>query len=68
MQTVNARTGHSEAHSALLASVNEFAVIVGVSRRTVYNLMRDKKLRSVCIAGRRLIPISEAHRFVSEAA
>ena len=36
--------------------VQDFCKAFGVSRSTVYNLIAQGKLRSVLIAGRRLIP------------
>ena len=40
--------------------LKDFCKAFGVSRSTVYNLMADGKLRSVLIAGRRLIPADAA--------
>ena len=46
--------------------VNEFSHRYGMSRSTVYKLMDSGKLRSVKIAGRRIIPDSEGERLLSE--
>lgn len=40
--------------------VLDFCKAFGVSRSTVYNLINDGKLRSVRVAGRRLIPADAA--------
>ena len=40
--------------------VRDFCKAFGVSRSTVYNLMADGRLRTVRIAGRRLIPADAA--------
>lgn len=40
--------------------VRDFCRAYGVSRSTVYNLMADGRLRTVKIAGRRLIPAAAA--------
>lgn len=41
---------------------------LGISRTTLYQLMAAGKLRSVKIAGRRVIPASEVRRLVAEGA
>ena len=40
--------------------VKDFCKAFGLSRSTVYNLIADGRLRSVLIAGRRLIPADAA--------
>lgn len=40
--------------------VRDFCQAFGVSRSTVYNLMADGRLKTVLIAGRRLIPADAA--------
>jgi excisionase family DNA binding protein len=47
--------------------VKDFCKAFGVSRSTAYNLMADGKLRSVRIAGRRLIPADAAEALLHEA-
>lgn len=56
------------ADKALALSVPDFARTLGVSKATVYRLMKDRKLKTITVAGRRLVPTSEAHRIVNEAA
>jgi excisionase family DNA binding protein len=45
--------------------VREFCKAFGVSRSTVYNLIAAKKLRSVRVAGRRLIPADAAEALLN---
>ena len=45
--------------------VRDFCKAFGVSRSTVYNLLASGKLRSVRIAGRRLIPADAAEALLS---
>jgi hypothetical protein len=46
--------------------VPEFCQAVGISRASVYELIKLGKLRSVLIAGLRIIPVTEAERLVRE--
>jgi excisionase family DNA binding protein len=41
---------------ALAYRVNDAAKVTGLSRSSLYNLIAEKKLRSIVVAGRRLIP------------
>ncbi len=41
---------------ALSYRINDAAAVSGLSRSTLYNLIAEKKLRSIVVAGRRLIP------------
>jgi excisionase family DNA binding protein len=41
---------------ALAYRVNDAAEVSGLSRSTIYNLIAEEKLRSIVVAGRRLIP------------
>lgn len=47
--------------------VNDFCQAIGLSRTTVYDLIKGERLRVIKIAGRTLIPASEAHRLLAEA-
>jgi excisionase family DNA binding protein len=47
-------------------SVKEFCQAFGLSRSTAYNLMADGTLRSVRVAGRRLIPADSAEALLSD--
>jgi len=56
-------------HSPRLAwQVNHFCKAVGISRTSFYELLKQNKLRTVVIAGRRLVPDSEVRRLLTEAA
>jgi predicted DNA-binding transcriptional regulator AlpA len=46
--------------------VNEFCHSLGISRTAFYGLVKDKKIRSILVAGRRLVPLSEAERLLGE--
>jgi excisionase family DNA binding protein len=56
------RAGHAPMLSplppniAMAYRVNDAAAVLGVCRATIYNLIAANKLRSVMVAGRRLIP------------
>jgi len=47
-----------------MASVKETADIARVSRTTVWNWIASGKLKARKIQGRRLIPLTELHRFL----
>ena len=48
--------------------VNLFCEAVGISRTSFYELVKQNKIRTVMIAGRRLVPDTEARRLLTEAA
>jgi excisionase family DNA binding protein len=48
--------------------VNEFAAAHGISRSTIYALMKEGKLRTIVIGGRRLIPKDAAEALLREGA
>jgi excisionase family DNA binding protein len=48
--------------------VNPFCKALGISRTSFYELVKQNKIKTVMIAGRRLVPDSEAQRLLSEAA
>jgi predicted site-specific integrase-resolvase len=47
--------------------VNDFCQSYGISRATTYKLMKNGKLRTVLVAGRRLIPVDVAEALIAEA-
>ena len=63
MQSVNS-TGAGDA--PLAYRVAQFCKAVGVGKTKFYELVRDGKIRTVVIGGRRLIPADEAQRLVRE--
>jgi excisionase family DNA binding protein len=46
--------------------VNDFCTIAGISRTTLYELIREGKIKTILLGGRRIIPASEAERIISE--
>ena len=48
--------------------VNPFCRAVGISRTSFYELVKSGQIRTVVIAGRRLVPDSEVRRLLTEAA
>ncbi|MGH8290616.1 MAG: helix-turn-helix domain-containing protein [Steroidobacteraceae bacterium] len=44
-------------------SIEEAALSLGISRRTVYTLIHGGQLRTVAAGRRRLVPIEELQRF-----
>jgi excisionase family DNA binding protein len=48
--------------------VNEFCTAYGLSRSTVYKLMKTGKLRTVLIGGRRVVPVDAAEGLLKEGA
>jgi predicted site-specific integrase-resolvase len=41
---------------------------IGISRSSAYKLMRAGKLKSIRVAGRRIVPAAEAERIANEGA
>lgn len=57
----------SETADAPLAyRVQPFCKSVGIGKTKFYELMRDRKIKTILIGGRRLIPAEEAQRLVRE--
>jgi excisionase family DNA binding protein len=53
----------------LLVSVREAARRLGIGRDTAYALVREGRLRSISVAGRkRLVPVAELQAFVEREA
>jgi excisionase family DNA binding protein len=56
-----------EAGDALLAyRVAHFCKSIGLGKTKFYELVRDGKIRTVVIGGRRLVPAAEAQRLTRE--
>ncbi len=47
--------------------VNDFSKSFGISRTSIYDLIKTGKLRVIRVAGRTLIPAAEAQRLIREA-
>jgi excisionase family DNA binding protein len=58
--------GHVAMRPALLR-IPDFCAASGLGRTTVYGLIASGRLKSVMIAGRRLIPTTELDRLEAEA-
>jgi excisionase family DNA binding protein len=52
----------------LALRINDASRCLGISRSSLYNMIRDGRLKSVKIAGRTLILRSEIERLLSEVA
>lgn len=63
MQSVHS-TGASDA--PLAYRVEHFCKAIGLGKTKFYELVRDGKIKTVVVGGRRLIPADEAHRLVRE--
>jgi excisionase family DNA binding protein len=50
----------------LAVRINDAAAMLGISRSSIYELIAEGKLKSALIAGRRVIPMSECQRLLSE--
>jgi predicted site-specific integrase-resolvase len=58
----------TEATQRLAWRVNPFCHALGISRTSFYELVKRGEIRTVVVAGRRLVPDSEASRLLAEAA
>ncbi len=54
--------------SRMAYRIDEFCTAYRISRATVYKLMNEGKLRTVLVAGRRLIPVDVANALMTEGA
>jgi excisionase family DNA binding protein len=50
----------------IAVSTLEAAAALGVCRATIYNLMSSGKLRTAKVLGRRLVPLAELQRLLTE--
>jgi excisionase family DNA binding protein len=53
--------------STLSYRINDFAKLTGIGRTSVYALIKQGQIKPIKIAGRTLIPASEANRLIQEA-
>ena len=51
----------------VMSRIDDFSAITGIGRTQIYQMIGDGTLKSVIVAGRRLIPTSEAQRLLDEA-
>jgi hypothetical protein len=50
----------------LAVRINEACTALGISRSSLYELMGAGKIKTALLAGRRVIPVSELERVLSE--
>lgn len=50
----------------LALRINEACAALGISRSSLYELMSAGKIKTALLAGRRVIPVSELERVLSE--
>jgi excisionase family DNA binding protein len=62
MQSQKDETGNAP----LAFRVRPFCTSIGIGRTKFYELVRDGKIKTVVIGGRRLVPADEANRLVRE--
>jgi excisionase family DNA binding protein len=60
------RRGHTR-RDALAYSVDEAAQLIGVSRRTIYELIAQRRLKSIKLRGRRLITRTALEQLLADA-
>jgi excisionase family DNA binding protein len=53
-------------HAPLAYRVKQFCKSIGLGKTKFYELVRDGKIKTVVIGGRRLVPASEAKRLLGE--
>ena len=51
----------------VMSRIDDFSAMTGIGRTQIYHMIGDRSLKSVVVAGRRLIPTSEAQRLLDEA-
>jgi hypothetical protein len=61
-------TPANETLPRLAWQVNPFCRALGISRTSFYELVKRGEIRTVVVAGRRLVPDSEARRLLTEGA
>ena len=55
-----------EVDAPLAYRVNHFCKSVGLGKTKFYELLRARKIKTITIGGRRLVPADEARRIVRE--
>jgi excisionase family DNA binding protein len=56
----------SDETNRLAFRVKSFCKSIGIGRTKFYELVRDGKIKTVVIGGRRLVPADEAQRLIRE--
>jgi excisionase family DNA binding protein len=49
----------------LAYQINQFCRLIGIGRSHFYELVKDGKIRTVMLGGRRVVPASEGDRLLS---
>jgi excisionase family DNA binding protein len=62
------RRSENEVVSRLAWRVDAFCRAAGISRTTFYELIKQKKLKTILLGRRRLVPDAEVRRILSEGA
>ena len=65
--TVKTSAEHDRATAAMAYGMNDAAALLGVSRWTLYELLRRGEIRSFKVAGRRLVSAQAIVDFISDA-
>jgi hypothetical protein len=60
--------GVAGGREVLAYRVNDFCQAIGVGRTSFYRMVKDGQIRTVLVAGRRVVPASEAKRLLSNIA
>lgn len=47
--------------------VNDFCLAVGIGKTKVYEMIKDGRIKSGILEGKRIIPVEEAERIISQA-
>jgi predicted DNA-binding transcriptional regulator AlpA len=47
--------------------INDFCMVLGISRSGAYRMLARDEIKTIDIAGRRLVPMSEVDRLMAEA-
>lgn len=64
---MNSSAAHDRPTTAIAYGVNDAAALLGVSRWTLYELLRRGEIRSFKVAGRRLVSVQAIVDFIADA-
>jgi excisionase family DNA binding protein len=64
---VKSSAGHDRPTAAMAYGVNDAATLLGVSRWTLYELIRRGEIRSFKVAGRRLVSVQAIVDYIADA-
>jgi hypothetical protein len=66
-KTLTTMHRHEQSLEPLAYQVNAFCRALGISRTSFYDLMKRGELKTIVIAGRRLVPKTEVDRLIANA-